>query len=243
MVAAGAAMAARGAMGRGATADSAPRDESGCRGAVARGETPVDHATASTPGAATLPRPVRCQRVGGACGCARTRHDGGREPGRAHRRRVRPDPYRRSTHSLGLVLATRHALIQLAARTRAARGTRLRRRARALSPAGSEPLATVLGARRATSPALAPAARLAARQRTRAPGVPPARLARRSKPGQTCLKKEFTEPVALLSTRPVDLPLPRTASGLSFNLLALRARCVGESMVGSRAGQARRPAK
>jgi hypothetical protein len=31
--------------------------------------------------------------------------------------------------------------------------------------------------------------------------------------------------VALLSTRPADLPLPRTAVGLSFDLLALRARC------------------
>jgi hypothetical protein len=42
--------------------------------------------------------------------------------------------------------------------------------------------------------------------------------------------QRFTEPVALLSTQPDDLPLPRTASGLSFNLLALRARCVEEPM-------------
>ena len=41
--------------------------------------------------------------------------------------------------------------------------------------------------------------------------------------------KEFTEPVALSSTRPADLPLPRTAAGLSFDLLALRARCVEEA--------------
>jgi hypothetical protein len=34
--------------------------------------------------------------------------------------------------------------------------------------------------------------------------------------------KEFTEPVALLSTRPADFPLPRTVSGLSFNRLTLR---------------------
>ena len=189
VVAAGAAMAARGALGRGATADRAPRDESGRRGAATRGEATMDRGTASAPGAATLPRPVRGQRVGGAYGCARARLDVGREPSRAHRRRVPPNPYRRSTHSLGLVLATRHALVQLAARTRSARGARLRRRARALSPARSEPLATVLDARRATSPALAPAARLAARQRTRAAGVPPARVAKPSEPGQTCLKR------------------------------------------------------
>ena len=41
-------------------------------------------------------------------------------------------------------------------------------------------------------------------------------------------QKEFTEPVALLSTQPADLPLPRTAFGRSFNLLALRARCEQE---------------
>jgi hypothetical protein len=37
--------------------------------------------------------------------------------------------------------------------------------------------------------------------------------------------KKFTEPVALLSTQPADLPLPRTALRRSFNLLTLRARC------------------
>ena len=51
------------------------------------------------------------------------------------------------------------------------------------------------------------------------------------------VQKEFTEPVALLSTQPDDLPLPRTASGLSFDLLALRARCMEEAMGGSRLGQ------
>jgi hypothetical protein len=44
-------------------------------------------------------------------------------------------------------------------------------------------------------------------------------------------EKEFTEPVALLSTRPSDLPLPRTAARLSFDLLALRARCEAQPMV------------
>jgi hypothetical protein len=54
----------------------------------------------------------------------------------------------------------------------------------------------------------------------------------------TKLQKEFTEPVALSSTRPADLPLPRTAVGLSFDLLALRARCVEEPMVEKRLRQA-----
>ena len=36
--------------------------------------------------------------------------------------------------------------------------------------------------------------------------------------------KKFTEPVALSSTQPADRPLPRRAFGLSFDLLALRAR-------------------
>jgi hypothetical protein len=42
--------------------------------------------------------------------------------------------------------------------------------------------------------------------------------------------KEFTEPVALSSTQPADLPLPRRAFRLSFGLVALRARCVEEPM-------------
>ena len=40
--------------------------------------------------------------------------------------------------------------------------------------------------------------------------------------------KKFTEPVALSSTRPADRPLPRRACELSFNLVALRARCTRE---------------
>jgi hypothetical protein len=50
-------------------------------------------------------------------------------------------------------------------------------------------------------------------------------------------KKEFTEPVALSSTQPDDLPLPRTTFGLSFDLLALRARCVEEARACRRPGQ------
>ena len=38
-------------------------------------------------------------------------------------------------------------------------------------------------------------------------------------------EKKFTEPVALSSTRPTDRPLPRKALRLSFDLVALRARC------------------
>ena len=37
-----------------------------------------------------------------------------------------PDPYRRATHSLGLVLTRRHALLQLAARARAAQALMMR---------------------------------------------------------------------------------------------------------------------
>ena len=51
-------------------------------------------------------------------------------------------------------------------------------------------------------------------------------------------RKKFTEPVALSSTQPADLPLPRRASRLSFDLLALRARCVEETMGEARLGQA-----
>ena len=40
---------------------------------------------------------------------------------------------------------------------------------------------------------------------------------------------KFTEPVALSSTSPVNLRLPPTALGSGFDLLALRARCKGES--------------
>src|SRR5262249_26705205 len=41
-------------------------------------------------------------------------------------------------------------------------------------------------------------------------------------------QKKFTEPVALSSTQPADLPVARMALELSFDLLALRARCRGE---------------
>ena len=51
-------------------------------------------------------------------------------------------------------------------------------------------------------------------------------------------RKKFTEPVALSSTQPTDLPLPRRAFRLSFDLLALRARCVEEPTGKARPGQA-----
>jgi hypothetical protein len=38
-------------------------------------------------------------------------------------------------------------------------------------------------------------------------------------------QKKFTEPVALSSPEPIGFPLPRTAPGLGFDLLALRSRC------------------
>ena len=43
-------------------------------------------------------------------------------------------------------------------------------------------------------------------------------------------RKEFTEPVALSSTQPADLPLPRRALRLSFGLVALRAPCTNDAM-------------
>ena len=58
----------------------------------------------------------------------------------------------------------------------------------------------------------------------------------RPKPG-----KKFTEPVALLSTRPTDRPLPRRAFRLSFDLLALRARCVEEPRAWSPIGSSPLP--
>src|SRR5581483_1537637 len=42
-------------------------------------------------------------------------------------------------------------------------------------------------------------------------------------------EKKFTEPVALSSPEPTGFPLPRTALGPGFDLLALRARCKRDS--------------
>ena len=41
--------------------------------------------------------------------------------------------------------------------------------------------------------------------------------------------QKFTEPVALSSSEPGDFPLPRTVSRLGLDLLALRARCEGDT--------------
>src|SRR5262245_51251953 len=46
---------------------------------------------------------------------------------------------------------------------------------------------------------------------------------------RTRRQKKFTEPVALSSPEPVGFPLPRTALRPGFDLLALRARCKGDS--------------
>ncbi len=56
----------------------------------------------------------------------------------------RTDRHRRPAHALGLVLAARAALLLLAADARAARGTRVRGRPRALPPAPPAPPALVL---------------------------------------------------------------------------------------------------
>ena len=47
--------------------------------------------------------------------------------------------------------------------------------------------------------------------------------------------KKFTEPVALSSTASADLPLPGTALGSDFVLLALRARCKRDTNVSAEA--------
>ncbi len=77
-----------------------------------------------------------------------------------------------------------------------------------------------------------------ARTRT---GTPSLRVssAPRSRDQAGVPEKKFTEPVALSSTRPTDLPLPRRAFRLSFGLLALRARCKEEPRRWDAEGQAR----
>ena len=50
-------------------------------------------------------------------------------------------------------------------------------------------------------------------------------------------QKKFTEPVALSSTQPVDFSLPRRAFELSFDLIALRARCRSESRAATTGSQ------
>jgi hypothetical protein len=58
---------------------------------------------------------------------------------------------------------------------------------------------------------------------------PPDRRSRRKRGGVSQrparLREKFTEPVALSSTQPTDVPLPRSAARLSLDLVALRARC------------------
>lgn len=114
----------------------------------------------------------------------RAGHGAGGGGGRADRRRIPADPDRRAADTLGLVLSPRHALLQLAAGARAARGARLRGRARALPPVRSGPLDALLGARRTAPPALAPSARLAAPSWARTSGVSSVELGRRAAPEQ-----------------------------------------------------------
>jgi hypothetical protein len=47
--------------------------------------------------------------------------------------------------------------------------------------------------------------------------------------GEWAGPKIFTERVALSSTSPTDLPLPRTAARWGFDLLVLPARCKRQS--------------
>ena len=54
---------------------------------------------------------------------------------------------------------------------------------------------------------------------------------KRTKPARCAGPKKFAEPVSLSSTASADLPLPGTALGLGFDLLALRARRKQETNV------------
>ena len=159
-------------MGRGAAADRAARYEPGGRSARARRETIMDRGSATASGAAPVPRPDLDQRSSGTDARASPRLEVGRRRGRAHRRHVPPDPDRRAAHALGLVLLERHAVLQLEARARTARGAGLRGRPRVVPPSGPEPLTAVLVTRRAASSALARSARLASPPRARASRVP-----------------------------------------------------------------------
>ena len=68
------------------------------------------------------------------------------------------------------------------------------------------------------------------------PTAPASREKRQVRPEGLTAKK-FTEPVALSSTQPADLPVARTALELSFDLSARRARCKGEPTVPRGTGQ------
>ena len=101
------------------------------------------------------------ERVGTGRGAAAARAPRSRLP-----RRRSACARRRSRSAIprtrwGSCTSTRHALVLVAPRARAARGAALRGRARGLPPARAEPPAAVLGARRADAPGLARAANLA----------------------------------------------------------------------------------
>src|SRR5258706_7041301 len=114
--------------------------------------------------AATAPAARPARGVGDRCAPCRprARDDARRRRGAGARRLVRAHRDPRPAHPLGLVLYTRHAVIQLEARPRAVRRSRLRRRARALPSPRAESLTQVLEARRDAPPRLARPPRLAA---------------------------------------------------------------------------------
>src|SRR5437588_4380649 len=137
----------------------------------AGGEALVDRAAAPKAGAAPGAGAASGERVGGPLRRARAHLGAGRGRGGAAGRHLSTDPDRRAADAVGLLLRTRHGLLQLAPGAGAPRGARLRGRARALPPARPRPLAPLLGARRTTPARLARAARLAPRARPRASRV------------------------------------------------------------------------
>ena len=173
VVAAGAAMATGGAVGRGAAADRATGDGRADVERLLEEKRPwIAESSGQVPRLGLDPSAVSESEARTA---ARELVSALARGGRAHRRRVPANPHRRATHALGLVLSTRHALLQLAARARAARYSTTWS-CMSSATCASRTIRGGSGRSSRTSPALAPAARLAARPRTRAPGFPPAGL-------------------------------------------------------------------
>src|SRR6266404_4728899 len=144
----------------------------GCRrGTHHRIASRVDRAGTREATTAPTPRPARDFGDGRAPRCTRARDDARRGRGAGAWRRVQADRDPRPAHALGLVLAARNALVQLAARARAVRRARLRRRARGLPHPRAEPFAAVLEPRRDAPARLAGAPRLATQARPRVAGL------------------------------------------------------------------------
>ena len=138
----------------------------------------LERQLARTPQPAARARPPAADRgAGPARGtCAYLAGRPGRSGGA--RRRVPADHAPRPAQPLGVVLRERHALVQLAARARPARRSRLRRGARGVPPGRAQPRPPLLAARGAPAPGLSPSRRRGSTSsagrssRTALPGTP-----------------------------------------------------------------------